>query len=550
MPTGDTEERTRAYADQLRAAYGRASTEGRQALLRTLATEHSGRPEAVHAAITRFEEASSSSSSSVSSSRYEHLLLLDKLRAELAPPYEALLSRVAREDGLPFLLELRKDLLETIGSRRRRGAGGGGGGGSEAEAEAEGKAEAEAVTVALRSLDAGLRRFLESWFSVGLLQLRRITYEESGGGVLEKIARYDGVHKVGQSVGRQGGSPPTDGSTPQHLSGLLLHCQQVAHTCYRAYSCAPFLPPSLPPSQVRGLGDLKIRLGPGRRCYAFFHPCVPHEPLVFVHVALLPEIATSMEYINQLSGTDHHHHHYHDAGSDQLLAESASASVPGGSEEAKRTTAIFYSINSTQPGLRGVELGNSLIKRVVQTLRGECPDLTTFSTLSPIPGLRQWLVQQQQQEGGGGGGGGGGPGASEVTTKAEVASLAGEGRAALLEKAARFITQEKRRTDNKNNKNNNNNNNNQTAAATAAVAAGAVRALDSVAHFHLQNGATVHSINWAADLSERGLRNSCGMMVNYKYDLDQIAFNSETYIRSGEVAMSSEVEALLLGTKK
>ena len=107
------------------------------------------------------------------------------------------------------------------------------------------------------------------------------------------------------------------------------------------------LPRSLSTSQVRGLGDLKIRLGPGRRCYAFFHPCVPHEPLVFVHVALLPEIATSMEYINQLSGTDHHHHH-HDAGSDQLLAESAS--VPSASEEVKRTTAIFYSINSTSRG--------------------------------------------------------------------------------------------------------------------------------------------------------------------------------------------------------
>ena len=172
MPTGDTEERTRAYADQLRAAYGRASTEGRQALLRTLATEHSGRPEAVHAAITRFEEASSSSSSVSPYGRTPPAA--GQAARGIGAAAEALLSRVAREDGLPFLLELRKDLLRPLSRRRCLEEEE-----VEAEAEAEGEGGSGGSDCGAAVVGRGAAAVPRELVLVGLL-LRRITYEESG----------------------------------------------------------------------------------------------------------------------------------------------------------------------------------------------------------------------------------------------------------------------------------------------------------------------------------------------------------------------------------
>ncbi|GLE06320.1 hypothetical protein PINS_up015567 [Pythium insidiosum] len=179
-------------------------------------------------------------------------------------------------------------------------------------------AESGAEAAALRSLDVSLKSFLASWFEVGFLDLQRVTYEHSPGRLLEKIIRYEAVHPVGTII------------------------------------------------------ELKRRLGRGRRCFAFFHPSVPDEPLVFVHVALVKELADSMPYIK------HETEHLED--------------------ENHAKAAIFYSISSTQKGLQGIDLGNFLIKEVAKALKREYPQLHIFSTLSPIPNFVPWLKTQRARE--------------------------------------------------------------------------------------------------------------------------------------------------------
>ena len=182
----------RRWSDQLRFTYSKLDRPKRHQILRTIAEEYSVEASSVASFIEAYQNAvqtdgffhySSSSSSSRdsgssgsgTSKKTTHLSALECLRNGLSPPYERLLSRVAREDGLPFLLEMRKDLLEAL---------------SHCNDDANGS------VAALKGLDSSLKRLLEAWFSVGLLELRRITYEESGGGVLEKIARGESVHKV------------------------------------------------------------------------------------------------------------------------------------------------------------------------------------------------------------------------------------------------------------------------------------------------------------------------------------------------------------------
>ncbi|RHY20869.1 hypothetical protein DYB25_011525, partial [Aphanomyces astaci] len=174
-----------------------------------------------------------------------------------------------------------------------------------------GKTSNSKDVVVLRALDQHLQSFLASWFSVGFLRLERVTYEQSPGALLEKIIRYEAVHPVGTII------------------------------------------------------ELKRRLGRGRRCFAFFHPSVPDEPLVFVHVALVPRLADSMTYIKEAT--------------EQLA------------DEHEANAAIFYSISSTQPGLQGVDLGNFLIKQVAKRLQEDLPNISVYSTLSPIPGFTAWL---------------------------------------------------------------------------------------------------------------------------------------------------------------
>ncbi|HZY18031.1 MAG TPA: malonyl-CoA decarboxylase [Ramlibacter sp.] len=228
---------------------------------------------------------------------------------------------------------------------------------------------------------------------------------------------------------------------------------------------------------IRSWGDVKNRLDSDRRCYGFFHSRLDGEPLIFVEVALVDEISDSIT---------------------PLLDEGAAPA-----DLAKATTAIFYSISNTQTGLRGVSFGDSLIKRVVETLKAEFPRLKTFATLSPIPGLRQWVAKNAPAE--------------LLAALEQPLALAPKSpqRARLMALAARYLGQE---TDNG-------------------------KPCDPVARFHLGNGARVERLNWAADPSPKGLKQSFGLMVNYLYDLKRLD-KHRTMLSKGEIPISRAIEDL------
>jgi malonyl-CoA decarboxylase len=243
--------------------------------------------------------------------------------------------------------------------------------------------------------------------------------------------------------------------------------------------------------EIRDWDDLRRRIDPvDRRCYAFFHPALPDAPLIFVEVALTETIPSSIA---------------------PLLA------VDRQSVAAERArTAVFYSISNTQRGLGGISFGNFLIKQVVEELRRELPKLDTFVTLSPVPVFMQWLQQ-----------------ADDVPLTDEDRELL-----AHLDEPRWFE------------------NDDVTAQLRAVLEPLAAyyflkarnpkgRVIDSVARFHLGNGARLERINWLGDLSPKGLRESAGIMVNYLYRLDDIEENHEAFANNGEVVASNSVKKLL-----
>lgn len=303
----------------------------------------------------------------------------------------------------------------------------------------------------LEVIDDELFALFSSWFDVGNLELRRISWH-SPAALLEKLIAYEAVH------------------------------------------------------EIRSWSDLRNRLDTDRRCYAFFHPRMPEEPLIFVEIALVAGMASNVH---------------------ALLDEAAPRMDPQTAQ-----AAVFYSISSTQPGLRGVSFGDFLIKRVVEQLSSELPKLKTFATLSPIPGLRKWLDARIKAKDASL------FGPEEATRLARSAGVADpyEGLALLMEReldkdaetaatlapvvthlAARYLVEEK----------------------------DADRPLDPVARFHLGNGARLERINWLADTSPRGLRQSVGVMVNYLYKLGDIEANHEAYARKGRVTISDAVKRSL-----
>ncbi|HUR90974.1 MAG TPA: malonyl-CoA decarboxylase [Ramlibacter sp.] len=276
----------------------------------------------------------------------------------------------------------------------------------------------------LVALDAELESLFSTWFDVAFLELRRISWD-SPASLVEKLIKYEAVH------------------------------------------------------DIRSWADVKNRLDSDRRCYGFFHPRLDGEPLIFVEVALMDEMADCIT---------------------PLLDEGA---APDDLERA--THAIFYSINNTQAGLRGVSFGDSLIKHVVETLRMEFPRLKTFATLSPIPGLRAWMHKNA---------------APELLSKIEdPLSLGAKSpyRALLLGWAAQYLGREMH--DGK--------------------------PLDPVARFHLGNGARVERLNWGGDPSPKGVRQSYGLMVNYLYDLKRLD-KHRAMLAQGQIPISGAVEDLYL----
>jgi malonyl-CoA decarboxylase len=253
---------------------------------------------------------------------------------------------------------------------------------------------------------------------------------------------------------------------------------------------------------IRSWDDVKNRLDSDRRCYGFFHPRLPEEPLIFVEVALMDEIAASIT---------------------PLLDETAAPS-----DLEKATTAIFYSISNTQTGLRGVSFGDSLIKRVVETLKGEFPRLKTFATLSPIPGLRPWLHKHAAamlaQAGD--------KRAAELAKAAGVKDLTPEALLAALDKPLALPPKSPLRG---------------FLLSCAAQYLGREqdkgKPLDAVARFHLGNGARVERLNWGGDPSGKGLKQSYGLMVNYLYDLKRLD-KHRALLAQGKIPMSGAIEEL------
>lgn len=291
----------------------------------------------------------------------------------------------------------------------------------------------------LKPLEADLKRLLSGWFDIGLLQLEQINWHSSAA-LLEKLIEYEAVHAI------------------------------------------------------RSWDDLKNRLDSDRRCFAFFHPNMPNEPLIFVEVALVKGLSGNVQ---------------------ALLDENAPLM-----DIDEADTAIFYSISNAQTGLAGISFGNFLIKRVVKELQHEFPHLTQFSTLSPIPGFIRWLKQQDQES------------LQTLSGAKALSALPNLLDTPLQADALKHAQTQTILTR-------------LTAHYLVHASRKGSQAADPVAHFHLSNGAQIARINWMADSSNNGLQQSAGLMVNYVYDLPNIEARSQAYISHGTRAVSSSVKALL-----
>ncbi|PWQ94807.1 MCD, Malonyl-CoA decarboxylase MCD [Leucothrix arctica] len=232
---------------------------------------------------------------------------------------------------------------------------------------------------------------------------------------------------------------------------------------------------------------------PDRRLYSYFHPALGIEPLIFVQVALTDHVPGAIA---------------------PILEKQREPLDPE-----KATTAVFYSISNCQTGLKGISFGNFLIKQVVENLREEFPKLETFITLSPVPGLRRWALQQLEKP--------------DAVTTAEHLELIRDLERARLEGTLTSLLENNKAFKN--------------LVATYLVSARSPRggATDPVSRFHLGNGARLEDIHLQGDVSENGLNNSWGCMVNYQYRISDIEKNHETYVNADKIITSSAVKSLL-----
>ena len=353
-------------------------------------------------------------------------------RATVSPRRRLLQRFSAYPGGIRFLVDLRAELLPHLKSNKR-----------------------------LQALDVEMEYMFSTWFDVGFLDLRRISWD-SPASLIEKLIKYEAVH------------------------------------------------------DIKSWADVKNRLDSDRRCYGFFHPRLPDEPLIFVEVALVDKMADAIT---------------------PLLDELADAA-----DLNKATTAIFYSISNTQEGLRGVSFGDSLIKRVVEVLKQEFPRLKVFATLSPIPGFRAWLAKN----------------AAAMLARLDDKMRANLGRALnfdppgsehFLSAVERALERAHEHAQDRDAAHDGHAVLRKVLLQFAAHYLGSElvngKPVDPVGRFHLGNGARVERLNWAGDLSAKGLKQSYGLMVNYLYDLRRLDKHRAQLIQ-GKIAVSSEVQDLLL----
>ncbi len=366
--------------------YAQAAPNERRDMWLLMSEQFVADPHKTKAAHDQFAAAIGTADEAVAEVRYR--------RATVSPRRRLLQRFSAFPEGIRFLVDLRAEMLPHLKGDKR-----------------------------LAALDVEMEYMFSTWFDVGFLDLRRISWD-SPASLIEKLIKYEAVH------------------------------------------------------DIKSWADVKNRLDSDRRCYGFFHPCLPDDPLIFVEVALTHHIADCIT---------------------PLLDESADV------EDLRlATTAVFYSISNTQAGLRGVSFGDSLIKRVVDTLRDEFPKLKIFVTLSPIPGLKTWLVRN----------------APELANE-----LQGVDVLALTEKSAlkRQVLQQ--------------------AAHYLGRAVIEGKPVDAVARFHLGNGARVERLNWAGDPSAKGLKQSFGVMVNYLYDLKRLD-KHRLQLAQGKIPVTKAIEDL------
>jgi malonyl-CoA decarboxylase len=282
-----------------------------------------------------------------------------------------------------------------------------------------------------RAIDADLMHLLRSWFNRGFLRLERIDWHSSAL-LLEKLIQYEAVHAI------------------------------------------------------EGWRDLRRRLEADRRCFAFFHPQLPEEPIIFIEVALTRGMSAQVQ---------------------PLLDIRSPVAAPQ-----KADCAMFYSITNCQEGLRGISFGNQLIKQVAEDLKREFPHLRRFATLSPIPGLRAWLEKNAERA---------------LLARIEdpawhLGEVPEEVEKQLTRLCAYYLLHAKQ----------------------PAGEGNGSEPLDPVARFHLGNGAVLERLNWMADSSEQGMARSAGLMVNYVYWLAEVEKNHERYFHEHAISASPAIEKL------
>lgn len=401
----------RSRAVELGKLYLNLSTKGREKFMIILAREFDVDKQKINEFIQKFQKSGNENT------RIKAEMELSKA---LIPPRVTLLKQFnSLPNGFKFLIDFRSELLHI-----------------------------RDCDPFLEKLDEDLKSILSSWFDVGLLDLKEITWK-SPASLLEKLIQYEAVH------------------------------------------------------EIQSWTDLKNRLDSDRMCFAFFHNKIPDEPLIFVEVALVNEISASIQ---------------------ELLDEQAATIKP---EEAN--TAIFYSISNTQIGLEGINLGNFLIKRVVNELSNKFKGLKHFVTLSPIPEFRKWLDPILLE------------GDESIFSPVEIKTInaltnnqdVGRGlldllnsnwyenfeisktlKPILMRLCAGYLIHEKKNE----------------------------KAFDPVANFHLANGAHIERLNWLGDISGKGMKQSAGIMVNYHYKLSEIEKNHELYITESRINAAPEVK--------